>query len=117
MTKPSSQGAPPVNQQKAWFRQYPTRTNQDWATEWGISRERVRQLRKALGLAPSSQIRRLLRAEAKARADAQKAIDKARLSDRICPVDSAPVPVSRKLTCSSKCAGVYRSTFTYRVTR
>ncbi len=117
MNKSSSRGAPPVKEQRAAFRSEPSKTNQGWATEWGISRERVRQLRKALGLAPSSQIQRQIRAEKKARDDAAKAIDKARLSDRICPVDAAPVPVSRDLTCSSKCAGVYRSTFLYRVNR
>ena len=117
MTQSSSRGAPPVKEQRLAFRAEPTKSNQDWATEWGISRERVRQLRKQLGLAPSSQIQRQIRAEEKARVDAAKAIDKARLSDRICPVDAAPVPVSRDLTCSSKCAGVYRSTFRYRVNR
>ena len=117
MTQSSSQGAPPVKEQRAAFRQHPQRSNQEWATEWGISRERVRQLRKQLGLAPSSQIARQVRAEHKARQQAEKAIERARLSDRICPVDAAPVPVSRDLTCSAKCAATYRATFRYRVTR
>ncbi len=117
MTRQQSRCVPNVNGQRASFRQHPTRTNQEWADDWGVSREYVRRLRKALGFAPTSQILRQVRAEQRARAEAVKAIAAAQLSDRVCPVDGAPVPVSRKLTCSSECAGVYRSTFTYRVKR
>ncbi len=104
-------------QLRVTFLEHPKRNNQDWANRWGITKERVRQLRKSLGLAPSSQILRQIRAEDKAKADAAKAVEAARLSDRICPVDGAPVPVRRDLTCSSDCAQRYRSTFIHRVKR
>ena len=117
MNPPRSRKTPSVNIIRQQFRKHPVRSNQQWADEWGISRERVRQLRSELGLPPFSQIARQIRAEQRATRAAEESLRKSRLSDRVCPVDGALVPVSRDLTCSSGCAEVYRSTFTHRVSR
>ena len=117
MTPTESRTGLTSNQLRSAFKQHPKRNNQEWANLWGISKEAVRKLRKTRGLAPTSQILRQIRAEEHAKKNAAKAVEAALLSDRMCPVDGALVPVRRKLTCSSKCAQVYRSTFVHRVTR
>jgi len=117
MTPPQSRKAPPVNTLPGLFKKHPIRSNQEWAPEWGISRERVRQLRVELGLPPFSKIARQIRAEQRQLRAAEETARRSRLSVRVCPVDGSLVPVSRDLTCSSECAEVYRSTFVHRVQR
>ena len=117
MTPPQSRKSPPVNDLPALFKKHPIRSNQEWADLWDISRERVRQLRKEVGLPPFSQIARQIRAEQKQLRAAEESARRSRLSDRVCPVDGSLVPVSRDLTCSPECAHTYRSTFTHRVDR
>lgn len=108
---------PPVKRLRVLFRQHPSRSNQDWADEWGVTRERVRQIRSELGLPPFSQIRRQISAENRERRRADEAMRRARLSDRLCPVCQGLVPVLRRLTCSPKCAHLYRTVWKYRAKR
>jgi len=117
MPTAQSRRTPTDNQLRNLFAKYPLVSNQAWASEWGVSKEWVRRLRKRLGFAPSSQIAAQVRADRRARKEADKIVAASRLSGLVCPVDGALVPASRQVTCSSKCAETYRATFTYRTNR
>ncbi len=90
------------------------RPNSYFAKKWGVSRERVRQLRAQLGFPASSVIQTAVQTEMKATRAADRAKLEATLSDRFCPVCDSPVPVLRRTTCSTGCATLYRGNSRYR---
>ena len=105
---------PPVSVMRRDLNRNSRRPNSYFAKKWGVSRERVRQLRCRLGFPPSSVIQTAVRAEAQAKKAAERAKMEATLSDRLCPVDGKPVPMLRRTTCSSECAELYRGNSRYR---
>ncbi len=96
------------------IRRNPRATNVEWAEKWGVSRERVRQIRIRLGLPASSIVQKELRKSRVKQKEAERMRREAVLSDRLCPVDGLPVPEIRLTTCSSVCAREYRSNSKYR---
>ena len=105
---------PPVSVMRRDLNRNTRRPNSYFAKKWGVSRERVRQLRSRLGFPASSVIQAAVRDEAKATKAAERAKMEATLSDRICPVDGKPVPMLRRTTCSTECATLYRGNSRYR---
>lgn len=110
----SERRAPPDSEIKRLVKRYPFRSNQEWASEWGVSRERVRQLRARLGLQTASDAL----TERRALTQAKRAKDRERLERKIkptpCPVCGGPVPGTRQTTCSPGCAKAYSGNSKYR---
>lgn len=96
------------------FLRDPSRPNTEWAREWGISRERVRQIREKLGLEPVSTYQAREREQIREQQEQERQKLEAAFSDRECPICGNKVPALRKRTCSSPCAQKWRGNSKYR---
>jgi hypothetical protein len=96
------------------FSRFPAKANTEWAKEWGISRERVRQIRQNMGFPPVSRSQQEERDRLREEQEAERQARLERLTDRECPVCGSPVPEVRITTCSSPCASKWRGNSKYR---
>jgi len=112
---------PPLKKIRYQLLRHPEITNAEWGRRWGISRERVRQLRVKLELPTSQSIQADLAVERQRQKEHEKRVREEVLGRQIrpdpCPVCGGKVTMLRKVTCSSGCARRYQANSKYRYRR
>lgn len=117
MDAPTSQ-RPSLEEIRRLMRRHPEVPNAEWARRWGISRERVRQLRLKLKLPASADLRQRARekrrSEILVERELRRQIMAAQTKPDPCPVCGGRVSGLRQVTCSPGCAERYAGNSKYR---